>query len=321
MTRRIYFILTFLCLGLYAFSQSDTLVTKKGERIPCKITEIGEDEIKYKKADNLEGPVYSIHKNKLREMIFSNGSREYIKQDEMAVDQKSTPELLNETRVFKLEPFSPFMNYVCVGYEQMIKVGTNLEVKAGYINSLMNINNRTTTAYNSTQTTGGFIKGGVKFLLGQDFVMRGLKYAHPLKGRYIRLDADLVYMNIANAKSYFYYSGGGGAQTSDVNVYGYGFFINYGRQFVLGDILTLDYYVGFGASGKSVSYTNPSFNTSPPGYPNNVSYYENSISNYYVHVRTPSAFSVTYGLSLGYIIKGKTATLAPKNKPVAAPGQ
>lgn len=288
-----------------AFAQTDTLVTRQGAKIPCKILEIGEDEIKYKKAENIDGPTYSTSKNKLKEMIFANGTREFLKTDELALDNRSTPELLSETRVVKLEPFSPFLNYICVGYEQMLKVGTNLEFKLGYVNSGINSNNRY-NYYNSNGPTGGFVKAGVKFLLGQDFVMRGIKYAHPLKGRFIRLDVDLVALNFQNLQNNYYvpynngYSGYFVHTTSNMNAYSYGFFVTYGRQFVLGDIMTLDYYVGLGASGQSVNYTNP-------GFLGNNSYSELNLGNYYSHYRSPSSFSGQFGLTLGYIVKKKPA--------------
>jgi hypothetical protein len=306
MVKKTSFLLFLAFFVTRAFSQSDTLVPRVGARIPCKITEIGEEEIKYKKADNPDGPTYSTSKNKLKEMIFANGTREFIKSDELALDGKSTPELLSETRVIKVEPFSPFLNHICVGYEQMLKVGTNLEVKLGFVSSNLN-SNLHQVFYSSTGLTGGYAKAGVKFLLGQDFVMRGIKYAHPLKGRFIRLDVDFVALNFQGLKN-GYYNGYGSLytmQTSDMSAYSYGLFISYGRQFVLGDIITLDYYVGLGASGQSLTFTKPNFNN-VPGFPNY--YRQDYTGNYYSHYRTPSGFSAQFGLSLGYIVKKKPAS-------------
>ncbi len=317
MIRQLLVILFLSLFALKASAQSDTLVTRKSERIPCKITEIGEDEIKYKKANNLEGPVYSTHKNKLREMIFANGTRELITQDEMAVDQKSTPELLNETRAFKVEPFTPFMNHICVGYEQMLKVGTNVEVKLGYIYNGLNTNfNSGIYSYNRNRVygIGGYAKGGIKFMLGQDFVMRGMRYAHPLKGRYVRFDVDFVSVKYSGVSRYLYspyYSPSNQPVSTDITNMSGGIFITYGRQFVLGDILTLDYYVGIGGAVQNTKYSNPAY-TQNGSYPyRDYNYY------YFAHTMIGNTFATTFGLSIGYIAKGKTKTVEPK-RPVPA---
>jgi hypothetical protein len=318
MIKKFALILVISLFALKGIAQHDTLVTKNNERIPCKILEIGEDEIKYKKASNPEGPTYAQHKNKLREMIFANGTREVITQDEMAVDNKSTPELLNETRSFKIEPFSPFMNHLCLGYEQMLKMGTNGEVKMGYIYDGLNTNYRPGNSYGGMTRTygvGGYLKGGVKFLLGQDFVMRGLRYAHPLKGRYVRFDVDFVSIHRSGVTRYVYNYGAGSQMIStNMTSTSGGVFISYGRQFVLGEILTLDYYIGIGAAAQNTKYSNPL-------YANNGAYaYRDYSYFYYAHTMLGNTFATTFGLSIGYIAKGKTKTVEPK-KVLPAPAR
>jgi hypothetical protein len=250
-------------------------------------------------------------------MIFSNGTKEYIYQDALALDTKSTPELLDETRSFKIEPFSPFMNHICLGYEQMLKVGTNLEVKLGYIYGGLNTNFRSNyySSSNYYRITpvygiGGYVKGGVKFLLGQDFVMRGVKYAHPLKGRFVRFDVDVVSVKYNGVSRYNYSPTGPGTYvTTDITTSSYGLFLSYGRQWVLGDILTLDYYIGLGAAGQHTNYSNGSYTNG--GY-----YYRETNTYYYAHTMLGATLAGTFGLSVGYIAKGPNKTmLKHKNTP------
>ena len=53
-----------LLLMVFAFSSSiikaqDTLTMKSGENVIVKIIEVGSSEVKYKKVNNLNGPIFS----------------------------------------------------------------------------------------------------------------------------------------------------------------------------------------------------------------------------------------------------------------------
>ena len=54
----------------------DSLVMKSGEVIQAKVIEINTEEVKYKKFDNLTGPLYSILKSELSIIKYENGTRE-----------------------------------------------------------------------------------------------------------------------------------------------------------------------------------------------------------------------------------------------------
>ena len=72
-----HFILTTL---LVLLSQNliaqDTIVKKDDSRISAKITEVHNDEIHYKKFNNLEGPTYVIETAKITSIIYENGEVE-----------------------------------------------------------------------------------------------------------------------------------------------------------------------------------------------------------------------------------------------------
>lgn len=57
------------------FSQ-DTLITKNGELIAGRVLEINQDEIRYKKSTNLEGPTYVINKADIVLIEYQNGTRD-----------------------------------------------------------------------------------------------------------------------------------------------------------------------------------------------------------------------------------------------------
>jgi hypothetical protein len=63
---------TLLGLNMFAFSQ-DIIITKDSQKINAKIIEINIDNIKYKKFNNLEGPIYTLLKSDIVTIIYQNG--------------------------------------------------------------------------------------------------------------------------------------------------------------------------------------------------------------------------------------------------------
>jgi hypothetical protein len=309
----------FVFVSLISVSQSDTIYLLKNKKVACKILEISDLEIKYRAAGNMDGPLYIIDKNSVTKYTLSNGFTEQIAKDELSIENEHR-EILGNRQVIKFSPFSFAFSHLSFAYESVIKVGMNLDVEAGYINSEINPDGanliRTGGYNNSIHNSGVFFKPGVKFFLGEDFSVKGLKYAHPLKGRYIKLDLAVSYINFEDM-SMVHYNYNNGAPTTntvytDMNTVAYGGFVNYGRQFILGNILTLDYYVGVGFTGQSETYSNPDFfNTQ-----NNNNYYQmerrNYTANYHGFLRVPTlGLSFTGGFRIGYIIPQKSANKKP----------
>ncbi len=319
-------------IATVAFSQSDTLYTKKQQKIACKITEIGELDIRYTLADNPGGPVYVINRVNVLKYQLANGYTELIIPDEMSIENEHSA-IIKNRRAIKIQPFSFANNQVSLAYEKVIKVGMNLDVELGYINNSINktpiINSNTNAltynnyyyygiqpGYYPSQPqnifyTGGYVKPGVKFFLGQDYSIKGMKYAHPLKGRYIKLDLAFSYLNFQNVKRFEYsYSNGVGqylTKSTNISSFAFGGFVNYGRQFILGNILTFEYYVGVGYTGQSNSYSNADFLVTNSSY--NYGRIEDAaqrISNYHGFQRlVNSGLSATAGFRIGYILPDK----------------
>lgn len=89
----------FLLLSLFIFNgytlkAQDIITLKNGEKIQGKILEIGLKEIKYKAFNNLEGPIITIKKSSVQEIIYENGTQTMInkpksdttKQNEISPD-------------------------------------------------------------------------------------------------------------------------------------------------------------------------------------------------------------------------------------------
>lgn len=69
-----------LCACGLSASGQDVIVKTDQTEIKSKVTEITETSIKYKRWDNLEGPVYNIAKTEVFMIIYANGKRETIAQ-------------------------------------------------------------------------------------------------------------------------------------------------------------------------------------------------------------------------------------------------
>jgi len=81
-----FFFATFLVANCL-FSQ-DIITKKSGEDIQAKVLEVTTTEVKYKKFDNLNGPVFSILKSELLLIRYENGSKDVF-NDNKKVEEKT----------------------------------------------------------------------------------------------------------------------------------------------------------------------------------------------------------------------------------------
>ena len=68
------------CMSILSFGQ-DLITKKNGEDIKAKVTEVTLSEIKYKKFENLEGPIYSLLIKDVLIIRYENGSKDLFTQD------------------------------------------------------------------------------------------------------------------------------------------------------------------------------------------------------------------------------------------------
>lgn len=312
MKKLFLFFLLFVNISSY-YSQLDTLYCGK-KKIICKLVEIGDSELKYKKAEALDGPVFVIDKIKIQKYTLGSGYSELIVPDELSLENEHK-EILGNREVIKVSPFSLAYNCISIGYEKVIKVGTNLDVEFGYMNNSMT-SNKSFNDYGARSDIGNsfsygfYIKPGVKFFLGQDFSIKGLKYAHPLKGRFVKLELAVSYLNIQDiirlrsGNSYFGIPDE--KVSTDINSTAIGAFVSFGRQFILGNVLTLDYYLGLGFAGRINKYSNPDFVNAGNSSYHYIDDRAKYITRYGGFLReSGSGISGTAGIRLGFIIPSK----------------
>jgi uncharacterized protein (TIGR02145 family) len=79
--KKTFLLLAFALLSISAISQ-DVIYTNSGEEIQSKVIEITNDAIKYKKFDQLDGPIRNISKMEVFMIIYQDGTRELFKKQE-----------------------------------------------------------------------------------------------------------------------------------------------------------------------------------------------------------------------------------------------
>ena len=83
-------ILLLLCsINLCCLAQ-DIIVTRDLKRIDAKITEVSETEVRYKKSNNLDGPVFIIFTEKVSTILYANGDVQSFEQKEAVPKAKET---------------------------------------------------------------------------------------------------------------------------------------------------------------------------------------------------------------------------------------
>ena len=75
--KKILLLLTLSAITNIAFAQ-DNIVLKNGDEINAKILEVGESNIKYKKFNNLDGPIYTKAKDEIFMIKYSNGEKDVL---------------------------------------------------------------------------------------------------------------------------------------------------------------------------------------------------------------------------------------------------
>jgi len=93
----------FIALSCSFLKAQDMIVKKDGSIVKAKITEISEDQIKYKKADNPDGPSYTLSKENVTSINYANGEVEKF-------DTKAKPSKKNEDDEDEAEEEKPKKN-------------------------------------------------------------------------------------------------------------------------------------------------------------------------------------------------------------------
>jgi len=224
----VLFVSLFL-LSVSVFSQ-DRIFTKKGEVIEARVEEVGLEEVKYYEWQQ-NGPLLSIAVDRLLRVELENGRviefRDPLMDPETYTEQKKS--------ALKLNFLSPMFESLTFSFERSIRPGRSFETELGLIGLGFN-------TYENDKSSGIHLAAGYKFLRTPDFYSSRMKYAHILKGSYVK--PQVLLSIYSNEYETFNYSGGTTAMEDDV-VSG-AFVINLGKQVIYDDSFLIDYSFGIG---------------------------------------------------------------------------
>ena len=239
-------LLFFVFCAFQSFSQ-DIIKLKSGDEIQAKITIVKDDEIQYKEWNYQEGPDFVLSTKKIEYVRFQNGRELRFEDSELTL---GPPDIraMQRKKVIKFSLLSPLFGRSIFGYEQVQRFGLHWEGELGIIGLGNDYTNR--------KKKGLWIAGGPKLLLRKETYMRGERYLHYLQGSYARPEITLEYHNGEFPESYY----NGSSYTSKMYSYKLftgGVMMNLGKQWFVGDVMTIDLYFGAGLVSTSVKYDKP----------------------------------------------------------------
>ncbi|MEJ6981051.1 hypothetical protein WG906_11345 [Pedobacter sp. P351] len=275
----------------------DKIYKKGGEIIEAKISEVGTGEIKYKIFKDIEGPVYTIEKDRIIKVVYQSGRTEVyqtgLKDPELYADQ--------DKRALKINFLSPLRGYTQFNYEKNLRPGRSYEASLGIIGlgkrqQLFDYTADFTTSGKTIyrEQAGAFIGGGYKFSKMPDYISGKDRYSHVMQGSYVKPELLFgVYgQNFEKPQS-----NGTGTTIEKSTVVFTALIINLGKQWVLGDKLLLDVYGGLGYALdnlKRIHYSNEG-----------TDYYEDYAGDHFgvITAGSNSGIGFTGGLKIGILLK------------------
>lgn len=274
----------------------DLIIKKNNETIKAKILEIGTTEIKYKLYDSPDGPTITINKRDVKSMKIEgqNGKSDKVMTEQIDPMSVGNGAILDKTSSLKFHFFSPLTKKLAFSYEWMIRPGFNWETGLGIVGPGTSIMDE----FTNLNPRGVYIRTGPKFLLGNssDIEVEGGRYAHPLKGRYFKVEA-LFYTLAKNYDIELYDTASNTIQIIDANssFTGVALHLIYGRQYIFGNSITVGWYtgIGYGGESRSTSYSNSAYTLAD--------FDPIRHSHTYFGDRFPLTF--TAGFNVGYIFK------------------
>lgn len=277
------FLLLFIGSSIIA---QDKIYKKNEEVIECKVTEIGEDEVKYTSIETGD-VIYVIDKDRIEKIVFGTG-KELVFSHRM-----DNPELYanQKKNAFKAGMFSPLSGATSLSYERSLKPGRSAEVSLGLIGLGRKINN--------DDPVGGYLKLGYKFIMTPDFEIKGMKYSHLLKGWYFKpeLSFALYQKNISVSQPYNpYYPYSQPSITQRKDVVAGALMLNFGKQIIMSDAFLVDIFVGVGYGIDNLSSKDYS------AYPNDYNY-QTEEYHYGFIITGEIPIALSFGFKVGFLTK------------------
>ncbi len=222
-----------ICFGyVQQISAQDQLIKTNSDTIKCIIKEIGDEEIKYLSPDMSESILFGINKDLVNKVILANGN--ILEFSEYLYDPQNY--VSNKKNNIKIGFLSPLFNSTNICFEKSIEPGRSFETTLGIIGAGWD-----TGDYNES---GIFIKFGYKFIKSPDYYLKGQKFAHILKGTYIR--PEVAFSSYAYDYYGFDYISFEESPSSRQTNYMGAILLNFGKQWIFENGFVVDCFIGVG---------------------------------------------------------------------------
>jgi hypothetical protein len=266
MKPKVYILSVFLLLfAMQSMVAQDRIIKRDGDIIDCKVQEIGSEEVKYIQKEYGPDLQFGMLKSKVDRIIFEDGKELIIDHLEFARETTETNSadlfLVQRRNAIKMALFSPLTGVTAFSYERALKPGRSMEFTLSLIG----------LGFNNPEDAAGLgLKAGYKFIRSPDHFIQGMRYAHILKGGYVKPELSFAMYNL---------------RSKNEDVIKAALMVNIGKQWVFSDVFLVELYVGAG-------YGLTSSRIEDPEYPHD-----------FVVVDPEFPLALDAGFRLGFLIK------------------
>jgi len=265
MKPKVYILSLLLLLFAMQGMVAQDIIKRDGNIIDCKVAEIGSEEIKYIQEEYGQDLQFGILKSKVDKIIFADGRELVIDHLELAretTEMNSADLFLVQRRnAIKMAFLSPLTGTTSFSYERALKPGRSMEFTLSLIGLGFN---------NPEDAAGVGLKAGYKFIRSPDHYIRGMRYAHILKGGYVKPEFSFARYDL---------------RSKNEEVIKAALMVNLGKQWVFSDVFLVDLYFGVG-------YGMTTSRIEEPEYPHD-----------FVVVDPEFPLALDAGFRLGFLIK------------------
>jgi len=230
-----------LLTSVIGFAQQDTIVKKTNEKVPCYIVKVDDanELIIYRVIDEPNSPQLTMVYSRVHKIVFRNGQSLIIENLDEVVESESFINM--RKNAIKINMIKPLFNSFEVSYERSIKPSINLQGTVGIVTEAMNVGQ-----------IGEQRKAekGVYFKFQSKFFTKSVKSgdrSHPLAGAYIAPELIITAYNYnQDVYNYNYQTGSSNVTSESFSNAAGAFMLNFGKQWVLTDVMVVELFGGFG---------------------------------------------------------------------------
>ena len=243
--KNLFILMLFFVISTNLFGQStelDSIYTRNGKIIVGKVKEIGTTEIKYTLPQISEDVINVISKDEVEKIVYPNHQTQIIESESLKNEtiENNSQELFQTQRknALKIDFLAIAANTLTLTYERCLQPGRSVEFSGGFIGTGIGLQEE--------KASGILLKGGYKFARNPDYYIKGMRYAHILKGAYIKLEFDFASYSVEGYRDIFEFS------KERYNNTKWAFLLVFGDQWVFNDKLLVDVYSGIGIGDNSL---------------------------------------------------------------------